>query len=78
MAASMMKPMRHSWRQSSDGFDLRQARWMRTLPSMARLNREAIALSSSHGLAATASLRLHRTVPAVEGGATAFRPALGS
>ena len=38
-AASMMKPMRHSWRQSSDGFDLRQARWTRTLPSMARLNR---------------------------------------
>ncbi len=41
------------------------------LPYLARLNRPAIALSSGHGLAA--SLRLHRTVPAVEGGATAIR-----
>ena len=41
---------------------------------LAQLNRKAIALSSGHGLA----LRLHRTVPAVEGGPTAFRPAVGS
>ena len=40
--------------------------------------REAIAVSSGHGLAAAASPRLHGTVPAVEGGPTAFRPTVGS
>jgi hypothetical protein len=35
------------------------------LPTLARLNREAIALSSAHDRAPP--LRLHRTVPAVEG-----------
>ena len=40
---------------------------------IARLNRETIVLSSGHRLAAT--LRLHRAVPAVKGGLTAFRPA---
>src|SRR4029077_6445250 len=34
--------------------------------------------SPPHGPAAAASLRLHRTLPAVEGGAATFRPALGS
>jgi hypothetical protein len=37
---------------------------------------EAGALSTAHDRAA--SLRVHRTVPAVEGGSTAFRPAVGS
>ena len=52
---------------------IRKMRRDEDLPSLARLNREAVALSSGH-----ASLRLHQTVPAVEGGPTAFRPALGS
>jgi hypothetical protein len=41
---------------------------------LARLNREAIARSSAHDRAA--SLRLRRTVPAVEGGAATVRPAV--
>ena len=40
-----------------------------------RLNRPAIVLSSAHD---AASLRLYRPQPAVEGGAAAVRPALGS
>ena len=40
------------------------------------LNLSLAALSSGHDRAA--SLRLHRTVPAVEGGSAAVRPALGS
>src|SRR5882672_1087141 len=43
-------------------------------PREAQLNRPATALSSGHGPAA-ASLRLHRTMPAVEGGAATVRPA---
>jgi hypothetical protein len=39
---------------------------------------EVIVLSSAHGLAACSVIRLHRTVPALEGGATADRPAVGS
>jgi len=42
----------------------------------ARLNHPAAALSSGHDRAA--SLRLHRTVPAVEGGASAVGPIVGS
>jgi hypothetical protein len=50
---------------------------VRTLPSLARLNREAIALFSGDG-PASAALRLHRTVPAVKGGAVTVRSAVGS
>jgi hypothetical protein len=41
---------------------------------LARLNHPATVLSSGHGF----SLRLHRTVPAVEGGPAAVRPIVGS
>jgi hypothetical protein len=48
----------------------------KTKPPPERVRLWLAALSSGHGLAA--SLRLHRTVPAVEGGATAVRPIVGS
>ena len=54
----------------------RVKRTQQLLPPAANGAVEAVTLSSAHDRAP--SLRLHRTVPAVEGGTTTVRPAVGS